>query len=107
MGMSNRAVPDSYRQLNNARRNFWLDHPNAPRQRGASMPPANPSFADYQQETAWEYGVEPPKEEADDPMKGIGEPLSQEPNNNSPNAQNYLQSLRDLLIHQDRPTEFK
>ena len=40
-------------------------------------------------------------------MKGIGVPLFQQEMNTSPNAQNYLQSLRDLLIHQDRPTEFK
>lgn len=106
MGMSSRAVPDSFRQLNNARRNFWLNNPDAPRQQGFSMPPVNPSFEYYQQENAWENGVDPPEEAADDPMKGVGQPIGH-PFNETPQAQNYLQSLKDLLIHQDKPTEFK
>ena len=107
MGMSNRAVPDSFRQQNNATRNFWLNNPNAPRQWGANTPPANPSFPQFLEANAWTYGVDPPEEAADDPMKGVGEPLFQEPNNNSPEAQNYLKSLRGILLHQARPTEFK
>ena len=106
MGMSNRAVPDGFRSINNARRNFWLNNPDAPRQQGYSMPPANPSFADFQQENARNYGVELPEEAADDPMKGVGEPLFQ-PKNTSPAAQNYLESLRNLLLHQERPVEFE
>lgn len=109
MGMSNRAVPDSYRTYHTQAKNHLLnnfdDDPDI-RQYGERMP-SQPSFLDYQYDMANRHGVEPVQEADDDPLKGIGEPLFQPEMNTSPTAQNYLQSLRDLLIHQDRPTEFK
>ena len=110
MGMSNRAVPDSYRTFHTQAKNHLLNQNGGDsdfRYLGEQMP-NQPSFHSYQYDMAKRHGVEPPKEEADDPMKGIGKRLFlPQEMNTSPQSQNYLQSLRDLLMHQDKPTEFK
>ena len=106
MGMSNRAVPDSYRtnhtQVKNNLMNKFADKPDI-RKYGEQMP-AQPSFIDYQLDMAQRHGVEPLNE-----AEGVVEPSFGQVRqmNASPDARNYLQSLRNLLLHQDRPVEFE
>ena len=107
MGMSNRAVPDSYRTYHTQEKNFLLnfdDHPDI-RKYGEKMP-SQPSFLDYQYDMANRHGVEPPQEADDDPMKGFGDPFIPV-KNTSPTARKYLDSLKNLLLHQERPVEFQ
>ena len=108
MGMSNRAVPDSFRREHIQQKHWLQDDPDPEVRRFGDMMPSQPSFLDMQYQNAkWNGGVD--RQPDLNPEERFNRAIQGEPawTNESPHAQNYLQSLRDLLIHQDRPTEFK
>ena len=108
MGMSNRAVPDSFRQEHTQQKHWLQDDPDPDVRQFGNQMPNQPSLLDMQYQNAkFNGGVDRQPEKT--PMQRFNEMNQGIPawTNESPHAQNYLQSLRGLLIHQDKPTEFK